>query len=61
MKLKANETVIVAWITYKSRKDRDRVNAKVMADPRLAAMDPGTMPFDGTRMFFGGFKTIVEL
>jgi uncharacterized protein YbaA (DUF1428 family) len=60
VKAKANETVVFAWITYKSRKDRDRINAKVMADPRLK-MDPSTMPFDARRMFFGGFKAIVEL
>ncbi len=62
VKLKDDETVIFAWIVYKSRAQRDRVNAKVMADPRLAAMmDPKTMPFDGKRMFFGGFKGLVEL
>jgi uncharacterized protein YbaA (DUF1428 family) len=60
VKLKPNETVVFAWITYKSRKDRDRINAKVMADPRLH-MDPAKMPFDGKRMIFGGFKAIVEL
>jgi len=61
VKLKANETVIFAWIVYKSRKDRDRVNAAVMKDKRLAAfMDPKKMPFDGKRMFWGGFKTFVE-
>jgi len=61
VKLKANETVIFAWIVYKSRKDRDRINALVMKDKRLAAfMDPKKMPFDGKRMFWGGFKTIVE-
>ena len=61
VKLKPNETVVFAWITYKSRKDRDRINAKVMADPRLTGMDPTNMPFDGKRMFFGGFKPIVEV
>ena len=62
VKLKDDETVIFAWIVYKSRAQRDRVNAKVMADPRLAAMmNPKTMPFDGKRMFFGGFKSLVEL
>ncbi len=61
VKLKPTETVVFAWITYKSRKDRDRINAKVMADPRLAGMDPATMPFDAKRMFFGGFKAKVEL
>ena len=60
VKLKPNETVVFAWITYKSRKDRDRINAKVMADPRLG-MDPSTMPFDARRMFFGGFKAKIEL
>lgn len=62
VKLKPTETVVFAWITYKSRKDRDRVNAKVMADPRITGgMDPCTMPFDAKRMFFGGFTAIVEL
>ena len=50
-----------AYIVYKSRADRDRVNAKVMKDPRLAnMMDPKAMPFDGKRMFWGGFKVLVE-
>ena len=61
VKLKPTETVVFAWITYKSRKDRDRINAKVMADPRLGGMDPSTMPFDGKRMIFGGFRTILEV
>ena len=62
VKLKADETVIFAWIVYKSRKQRDRINAKVMADPRLAdMMHPKGMPFDAKRMFWGGFKSIVEL
>jgi uncharacterized protein YbaA (DUF1428 family) len=60
--LKDDETVVFSWIVYKSRAQRDRVNAKVMADPRLAKMmDPKAMPFDGQRMFWGGFKSIVEL
>ena len=60
VKLKPGEVVIFAYITYKSRKDRDRINAKVMQDKRLAPyMDPATMPFDGKRMFWGGFKTLV--
>ena len=51
-----------SWIVYKSRAHRDRVNAKVMKDPRLAAqMDPKTMPFDVKRMVYGGFRTIVDL
>jgi uncharacterized protein YbaA (DUF1428 family) len=61
VKQKADETVAFSWITYKSRKHRDTVNAKVMADPRITAMDPKTMPFDAKRMIFGGFKSIVEL
>ena len=60
VKQKADETVAFSWIVYKSRKHRDAVNAKVMADPRLAAMDPKTLPFDGKRMIFCGFKSIVE-
>ena len=62
VKMKSGETVVFAWITYKSRKDRDRINKKVMKDPRLAKMmDPKKMPFDARRMFWGGFKTIVEV
>jgi uncharacterized protein YbaA (DUF1428 family) len=60
VKMKPGETVVFAWITYKSRKDRDRINKKVMKDARLAKMmDPKKMPFDARRMFWGGFKTIV--
>ena len=60
VKLKADEVVVFSWIVFKSRRDRDRINAKVMADPRLAAlMDPKSMPFDGKRMFWGGFKVLV--
>ena len=62
VKLKPGETVVFSWIVYKSRAQRDKVNAKVMKDPRMAPMmDPKSMPFDGKRMFWGGFKTIVEL
>ena len=61
VKLKPGETVVFSWITYKSRKHRDKVNAKVMKDPRLAGMDPKTMPFDGKRMIYGGFETFVKL
>ena len=61
VKLKPGETVVFAYIVYKSRADRDRINAKVMKDPRLAdMMDPKAMPFDGKRMFWGGFKVMVE-
>jgi uncharacterized protein YbaA (DUF1428 family) len=62
VKLKRGETVVFSWIVYKSRKDRDRVNAKVMKDPRIAPMmDVKTLPFDGKRMFWGGFKEFVNL
>ncbi len=60
VKLKPDEVVVFAYAIYKSRRDRDRVVKKVMADPRLQ-MDPSKMPFDGKRMFWGGFKPIVEL
>src|SRR5262245_43166016 len=60
VKLKPDETVIFSWIVYKSRAQRDRVNAKVMKDPRLAAMmDPKATPFDGKRLIFGGFKSLI--
>lgn len=64
VQLQADETVVFSWIVFKSRKDRDRVNAEVMADPRLAFMEhaaPATLPFDGQRMFWGGFKPLVSL
>jgi uncharacterized protein YbaA (DUF1428 family) len=60
VKLKPSETVVFSWITYKSRAHRDRVNAKVMKDKRITSMDPKTMPFDGKRMIYGGFKVLVE-
>lgn len=62
VKQKANETVVFSWIQYKSRSHRDKVNAKVMKDPRLKSMmDPKAMPFDAKRMIYGGFKTFVDL
>jgi len=61
VKLKSTETVVFSYIVYKSRAHRDQVIAKVMKDPRLAKMmDPKSMPFDGKRMIYGGFKVIVE-
>lgn len=61
VKLKKDETVVFAYIVYKSRAQRDRVNARVFKDPRMAAMcDPGNMPFDPKRMFWGGFKVLVQ-
>jgi len=62
VKLKAGETVMFSYIVFKSRADRDRVNAKVMKDKRLAAMmNPKAMPFDAKRMIYGGFKVMVDL
>jgi uncharacterized protein YbaA (DUF1428 family) len=57
---KDDEIVVFSWIVYESREARDAINAKVMADPRMK-MDPAGMPFDGKRMIFGGFKTLVEM
>ena len=65
VKLKKGETVVFSWITYKSRAHRDRVNKKVMKDPRLADMmgaeNMENMPFDGQRMIYGGFKVVVDV
>ena len=61
VKLKAGEVVVFSWIVYKSRAHRDRVNKKVMKDPRLADFDPKALPYDGKRMFWGGFKELVQL
>ena len=59
IKLRPGETVVFSWIVFKSRAHRDRVNAKVMKDPRLD-MDPKSMPFDVKRMLYGGFKVLVD-
>jgi uncharacterized protein YbaA (DUF1428 family) len=62
VKAKPDETVVFAWIVFKSRTHRDRVNAKVMKDPRLAdMMDPKSQPFDMKRMIYGGFKVVVDV
>ena len=62
VKLKSGETVLFAWIVFKSRAHRDQVNAKVIADPRLAGMmDAKFMPFDAKRMIYGGFKPLVRV
>lgn len=61
VKLEKDETVVFSWIVYKSRAQRDRINAKIMKDKRIAGMmDPKAMPFDGKRMIYGGFKVMVE-
>jgi uncharacterized protein YbaA (DUF1428 family) len=57
---KDDEIVIFSWIVYESRQQRDAINAKVMADPRLKG-DMSNMPFDGKRMIYGGFETFLEL
>jgi uncharacterized protein YbaA (DUF1428 family) len=62
VKLKPGETVVFAWVVYRSRAHRDRATAKIMKDKRLAAMMSGkNMPFDGKRLIFGGFKTFISL
>ena len=61
IKVKAGETVVFSWIVYKSRAHRDKVNAKVMADPRMnKIMGNKAMPFDIKRMVYGGFKFLVD-
>jgi uncharacterized protein YbaA (DUF1428 family) len=59
-KLKPSETIVFAWIAYKSRAHRDRVNARVMKDPRMNNFDPTSMPFELKSMLMGGFKVIVD-
>jgi uncharacterized protein YbaA (DUF1428 family) len=59
---KPGETVFFSWIVFRSRAHRDRVNARVMKDPRLARMmDPKSMPFDTKRMTYGGFRVLVDV
>lgn len=61
VKMKPSETVVFAYVVYKSRAHRDKVNTKAMNDPRLKEMcNPKALPFDGKRMFWGGFETIVD-
>jgi len=61
VKLKPDEVVVFSWIVYRSRAQRDKINKQVMDDPRIKNMGPDSMPFDGKRMFWGGFKPIVEM
>jgi uncharacterized protein YbaA (DUF1428 family) len=63
VKLKRGETVIFSWIAYTSRAHRDRVIARAMKDPRITKMmkDPKAWPFDGKRMIYGGFKTLIAM
>jgi uncharacterized protein YbaA (DUF1428 family) len=59
---KPGETVVFSYIVYKSRAHRDKVNAKVMADPRLKVMmDASNAPFDAKRMIYGGFESLVKV
>lgn len=60
IKTKPGETVVFSWIVYKSRAHRDKVNAKVMKDPRITGMMGEEMPFDCKRMLYGGFEVLVE-
>ena len=61
VKLEDGETVVFAWIVYRSREDRDKINAKVMEDPVIKSHAADSMPFDGKRMIYGGFEEIVSL
>jgi len=61
VKLKEDEVVVFSYITYKSRAQRDKVNKLAMSDPRLTNYDPKKLPFDGKRMFWGGFKSFVDV
>ncbi|HZY20992.1 MAG TPA: DUF1428 domain-containing protein [Beijerinckiaceae bacterium] len=61
VKLEDDEVVVFSWIVYASREERDRIMPAVMSDERLKDMNPKSMPFDGTRMFFGGFKVLLAL
>ena len=62
VQLKDDEVIALAWVVYRDKEDRDRIGKAVMDDPQLKdSMDPSKMPFDGKRMFWGGFETIVGL
>ena len=62
VQLKEDEVVALAWVVFRNKEDRDRINKAVMEDSQLKeSMDPSKMPFDGKRMFWGGFQTIVGL
>src|SRR5688572_3980124 len=60
IRVRPGETVVFSWVVYKSRAHRDRVNAKVRKDPRIAAMSDKDMPFDMKRMAYGGFEVLVD-
>ncbi len=60
-RVKRGESVLFSWVVYKSKAQRDRINKKVMADPRMAKLAQDEMPFDMKKMSYGGFKTLVDL
>ena len=59
IRTKPGETVVFAWIVYKSKADRNRIMKKIMSDPSMQP-DGSEMPFDMKRMMFGGFKVLVD-
>jgi uncharacterized protein YbaA (DUF1428 family) len=61
VQLEPDEIVVVSWISFRSREDRDRINPEVMKDPLFATMGPDTIPVNGKRMFWGGFDTLVQV
>ena len=61
VQLKDDEVVAVSWVVYRNKEDRDRISKAAMEDPALKDMDPSTMPFDGKRMFWGGFESFAGL
>lgn len=62
VQLEADETVVFSWIVFESRAERDRINAKVLKDPRLTSMmDTKAWPFDAKRIIYGGFEVLVEV
>lgn len=62
LQLKEDEVIALAWVVYKTKADRDRISKEVMEDPQFkASMEPSNMPFDGKRMFWGGFETVIGI
>ncbi|MHA7872038.1 MAG: DUF1428 domain-containing protein [Hyphococcus sp.] len=60
VKCAEDETVVFSWIAWPDKETRDGGNKRVMAELEAAGMDPADSPFDGKRMIFGGFQTLVE-
>ena len=62
VQLKDDEVIALGWVVSRNKEDRDRISKAVMEDPQLKeSMDPSKMPFDGKRMFWGGFESIIGL